>query len=78
MLERTLTPLAALILLALAACGGSDVGSADLASPDPTGWRMSSGKAPSQAEFAALAATCQVKGGAVDSCFNDLGLKRAR
>jgi hypothetical protein len=41
------------------------------------GWRMASGKYPTQAEFAALAATCEAKGGALDSCFADLGLKRA-
>jgi hypothetical protein len=41
---------------------------------------MASGKEPSKAEFAALAATCQdpdqVKHGTVEACLVDLGLKR--
>ena len=35
-------------------------------------------KPPSQAEFAALAATCQDKGAAIDACLLNLGLKRAK
>jgi hypothetical protein len=39
---------------------------------------MSSGKPPSSTEFAALAATCETKGGAVEPCLTNLGLKRAQ
>ena len=67
-------------MLALAGCHGSDAGSADSAAPDPSGWRLASGKEPTKAEFAALAATCQdrAKDGSVDSCLADLGLKKAQ
>jgi hypothetical protein len=66
-------------LLGLAACSSSDAASnADAAPPDMGGWRMASGKEPTKAEFAALAATCETKGGAVDNCLTDLGLKRAQ
>ena len=43
-------------------------------------WRVDLARddAASQAEFAALAATCQYKGGAMDPCLTDLGLKRVR
>ena len=67
-------------LLALAACNSSDAAStADTAPPDPTGWRMASGKEPTKAELAALAATCEApaKGQSVESCLADLGLKKA-
>jgi hypothetical protein len=70
--------IALLALLALTACSGSEGDLIASNNPDPSGWRLASGKTPTQAEFAALAATCQIKGGAVDSCFTDLGLKRAR
>jgi hypothetical protein len=79
MTARTLRPLALFALFALAACTGSDDSApvADAAAPDTSGWRLASGKAPSKAEFSALAATCEAKGGAVDSCLTDLGLRRA-
>jgi len=79
MSDSTLKWLAVAALLALAACDpATQTGTAEAApSPDIAGWRMASGKAPSQAEFAALAATCAAKGGALDPCFADLGLKRA-
>jgi hypothetical protein len=72
--------IAAVALLSLAACNTSDAaGTADGNSPDPAGWRMASGKEPTKAEFAALAATCQdqAKQDAVDACLAELGLKRA-
>ncbi len=79
MIDRTLLRLAVVSLIALAGCKASDTGSAD-ATPtqDMTGWQMASGKAPTQAEFAALAATCQdqSKGGPLDPCLTELGLKR--
>ena len=78
MTERTLPRLALFAVLMLAACATSDTGVADAKPADPRAWRLPSGKAPSQAEFAALAATCQDKGGAVDSCLADLGLKPAQ
>jgi len=71
--------LAVAALLALAACDPVLQTSTAEAPPPPdsTGWRMASGKPPTQAEFAALAATCEAKGAAMDSCFADLGLRRA-
>jgi hypothetical protein len=79
MADRTLRPLALFALLALAACDSTDTSGpvADTAAPDTSGWRLASGKAPTKAEFSALAATCEAKGGAVDACLTDLGLKRA-
>jgi len=65
-------------LLALAACDPTATQTSTAApgpAPEIAGWRMASGKTPTQAEFAALAATCEAKGGALDSCFADLGLK---
>ena len=70
--------IALLALLALAACTEADLGGGPAATPDAAGWQLASGKSPSNAEFAALAATCQVKGGAVDACLSNLGLKRAK
>jgi hypothetical protein len=46
--------------------------------PDMSGWRLASGKPPTQAEFAALTATCEAKGGITDACFAELGLKKAQ
>ena len=76
--ERILPRLTLFALLALAACTSSDTGLADAGPPDSSGWRLPSGKSPSQAEFAALAATCQDKGGETAACFTNLGLKRAQ
>jgi hypothetical protein len=74
MIARTLLLFA---LLALAACAqpATETASAP-ASVDPTGWRLASGKVPSKAEFIALAATCQARGGETEACFKELGLKR--
>jgi hypothetical protein len=80
MSDSTLKCIAVAALLGLAACGPAAT-QTSIAAPAPAadiaGWRMASGKAPTQAEFAALTATCEAKGGAIDSCFADLGLKRA-
>jgi len=75
---RTLKWLAVLAVLAIAACAEASLqtGNIEPALPDIEGWRLASGKAPTKAEFAALAATCQAKGGAVASCLTELGLKR--
>jgi hypothetical protein len=79
MTGRTLFPLAFPVLLALAGCQHPDTASSTTLAPaDMSGWRLSSGKMPTQAEFAALAATCQTQGGDTDACFADLGLKRAQ
>jgi hypothetical protein len=79
MIDRTLRRLSIVAVLALGGCTGSDTSvSADTASPDPGGWRLASGKMPTKAEFTALAATCQDKGGAFESCLTNLGLKRAQ
>jgi len=79
MIGRTLFLLAFPALLVLAACQNAETASSAAAAPTPdmSGWRLSSGKAPTKAEFAALAATCQAQGGATDSCLTELGLKRA-
>jgi hypothetical protein len=66
-------------VLTLAACSNSEAGDSIAANaPDPSGWRLTSGKTPTQAEFAALAASCQERSGSLDSCLADLGLKRAK
>ena len=79
MSDSTLRLLAVTALLALADCAPVTQNDATAAaSPDMAGWRMASGKIPTQAEFAALTATCEAKGGAIDPCFADLGLKRVR
>ena len=79
MFESTLSRYSMLTLLALAACASSDAGTGAVRAPDSSGWRLSTGKLPSQAEFAALSATCEaVKGGATEVCLTDLGLKRVR
>jgi hypothetical protein len=80
MSDSTLRFLAVAALLGLAACDPATTQTSTAETsplPDMAGWRMASGKYPTQAEFAALAATCEAKGGALDSCFADLGLKRA-
>jgi hypothetical protein len=80
MSDSTLRFLAVVALLALAACDPAATQTSAIETapvPDIAGWRMASGKSPTKAEFAALAATCLAKGGAIDSCFADLGLKRA-
>jgi hypothetical protein len=78
MRDRTLIPLAVAGLLALTACTTPETitASAEIP-PDSSGWRLASGKVPTKAEFTALAATCQDKGGAMDPCLSNLGLKRA-
>jgi hypothetical protein len=73
MIARTLLLFA---LLGLAACVEPVTETASARAVDPTGWRLSSGKVPSKAEFTALSATCQAKGGETESCFKELGLKR--
>jgi hypothetical protein len=77
MLARTFPVLA---LFALTACATTETPVADTGGPDPNpaGWRLVSGKEPTKAEFAALAATCQDKAkDSIDTCLADLGLKRA-
>jgi outer membrane biogenesis lipoprotein LolB len=77
--RRTLRLFAVFALLVLTACSAEIASTADAGpATDPGGWRLSSGKLPTKAEFAALAATCEAKGGAVDGCLADLGLKRAK
>jgi hypothetical protein len=78
MTASTLPRLTVPLLLALAACSTTETATTNSASPDPAGWLMSSGKEPTRTEFTALSATCEFKGGAVDSCLSDLGLKRAK
>jgi hypothetical protein len=68
------------VLVGLAACAEAD------ANPnvplEMVGWRLTSGKAPTKAEFAAVVAACESKalprasGKPLDACLADLGLKR--
>ena len=76
MSDRTLFRLAFAVLLGLTACDVPQSESAVAAPTDMAGWRLVSGKTPTKAEFTALAATCQDKGGALDPCLATLGLKR--
>ncbi|HTW52316.1 MAG TPA: hypothetical protein VME45_10515 [Stellaceae bacterium] len=79
MTGRTLLLLAFPALLVLAACQQPETASsAALAPADMSGWRLSSGKMPTQAEYVALTATCEAKGGITDACFAELGLKKAQ
>lgn len=76
---RTLLLLAFFALSGLAACQEADTEGSAVAAALPADiaeWRLASGKAPTKAEFAALSATCEAKGGINDACFADLGLKR--
>jgi len=76
MLRRTLIVLA---FAALTGCAEIETaGTATAPAPDSAGWVMSSGRRPSKAEFTAFAATCEMKGGATDACFANLGLKKAQ
>ena len=70
------------ILLSLAACVARDAVVPPSASSEIRGWQEASGKPPSQAEFAAVVAACQDRarstdrGGPIDNCLADLGLRR--
>jgi hypothetical protein len=78
MRDRTLISLAVTALLTLGACTTPETTTASAEiPPDSSGWLLGSGKAPTKAEFTALVATCQDKGGAMDPCLSNLGLKRA-
>lgn len=79
MTGRTLLLLVFPALLVLAGCQNPETASsAATPAPDLSGWRLASGKAPTEAEYAAITATCQAKGGAMDPCLTTLGLKKAR
>jgi hypothetical protein len=74
--------MAALLVLALAACALWD-GDEPAAGPiDMQGWRFTSGKRPSRAEYAAVVAACEdgavarTQGKPLDLCLADLGLRR--
>jgi hypothetical protein len=79
MTGRTLALLAFPALLALAACQTPETASSADTGPPPdlAAWRLASGKVPTKAEYAALSATCEAKGGNADACFAELGLKKA-
>ena len=80
MTGRTLFLLAFPALLALGACQNAETASSAAAAPpaDLAAWRLVSGKMPTQAEYAALTATCEAKGEMTDACFAELGLKKAQ
>ena len=73
---------AALLVLAVAACAFWDGDEPAAAPTDMQGWRFTSGKRPSQAEYAAVVAACehgavaQARGKPLDRCLADLGLRR--
>lgn len=67
-----------LLLWGLAACGSNDTAARDDQNPVAMqGWHTERGKVPTQAEFTALAATCEAKGGSLDSCLAKMGLRRS-
>ena len=71
-------PRLALLLLGLAGCPSNATTPSDSGTPVPMqGWRTARGTVPTQAEFTALAATCEAKGGTLDSCLTDMGLRRS-
>jgi len=78
MSRSTLFRLAFAAVLCLTACDTPDTASSAPAPLDTTGWRLASGKVPTQAEFAALTATCREKGGELDPCLATLGLKHGK
>jgi hypothetical protein len=73
---------AVVLMLGLAACSllGSDEPAA--APTDMQGWRFTSGKRPSRAEYGAVVAACeqgavaQARGKPLELCLADLGLRR--
>jgi hypothetical protein len=74
--------LAMMLTLSVAACTASET--AQQAIPSMEGWKFSSGKIPTHAEYAAVVAACQSgamqrsQGKALDLCLADLGLKRTQ
>ena len=73
---------AAVLMLGLAACALGD-GDEPAAGPiDMQGWRFTSGKRPSRAEYTAVLAACEhgavagAQGKPLDSCLANLGLRR--
>ena len=72
------------ILLSVAACAARDAAVPLSASSEVGGWQEASGKPPSQAEFTAVVAACQDRarsadrGGPMDNCLADLGLRRVQ
>jgi hypothetical protein len=72
------------ILLSVAACAARDAAVPLSASSEVGGWQEASGKPPSQAEFAAVVAACEDRassadrGGPIDNCLADLGLRRVQ
>ena len=70
------------VLLGLAACTEADANPNAGMVAEMQGWRLTSGKPPTKAEFAAVVAACESKalpsaqGKPLDACLGDLGLKR--
>lgn len=70
--------LVVLMVLTLAACGPADIAPNQASAPVPIeGWRTEHGRAPTQAEFSALAATCEAKAAPLDTCLTEMGLRRS-
>lgn len=81
MTHRTLFFLTFPAVLLLAACQHSETESSATPAPIPdmSGWRLSSGKTPTKAEYVALTASCEDQAqGAMDSCLATLGLKKTQ
>ena len=76
--------LAVFLVLALVGCGLSNPAAPrpGVAVAEVQGWRFPTGKRPTRAEYAAIAATCRdgavraSRGKGLDACFADLGLRR--
>jgi hypothetical protein len=73
---------AALLVLAVAACSLWDGDEPAASAIDMQGWRFTSGKRPSRAEYTAVVAACEqgalarTQGKPLELCLTDLGLRR--
>jgi hypothetical protein len=73
----------ALVIIPLAGCGRSDTAPKSGSDGDGVaGWKFTSGKRPTRAEYAALVASCQqgavqsIRGKNLEACLAELGLRR--
>ncbi len=83
MRKLVLLTMLAPVIIALAGCGRSDNSPASGSGADGVaGWVFASGKRPSRAEYAALAASCRqgavrsAQGKPLEACLADLGLRK--
>lgn len=71
-----------MLMLGLAACSSNEAAPRESDASVPVqGWRTERGGIPTEAEFAAVVASCQDRtkspGGDLDSCLTDMGLRRS-